>query len=100
MARPKGGERLGGRSKGTSNKVTKGVQENILDVFERIGGVRNFAAWALENQTEFYRHYAKLLPLQMNIGGQKDNPIQIVQRVIIRKENERIIAGSHELNTD
>jgi len=56
----------GASRKGIPNKVTKGVKDNILDVFERIGGVKNFAAWAQENQTEFYRHYAKLLPLDIN----------------------------------
>jgi hypothetical protein len=55
-----------GRKPGTPNKVTKGIKDNILDVFDRIGGVQNFAAWAQENQTEFYRHYAKLLPTEIN----------------------------------
>lgn len=60
------GLKVAGRTKGTPNKTTRGCQENILEVFERIGGVKNFAAWAMDNQTEFYRHYAKLLPLQVN----------------------------------
>jgi hypothetical protein len=73
------GLKTGGREPGSINKVTKGCQENILDVFERIGGVKNFADWALENQTEFYRHYAKLLPLQVNAN------VQAVVNIIIDK---------------
>jgi|CXWL01.1.fsa_nt_gi hypothetical protein len=91
MARPKGGPRLGGREKGASNKSTRGVKDNILDVFERIGGVKNFAEWAMENQTEFYRHYAKILPLQVNVGGQLDNPITVVKRIIVQSENREMI---------
>jgi len=72
----KQGNKTGGRQKGTSNKVTRGVRDNILDVFERIGGVKNFAAWAVDNQTEFYRHYAKLLPLEIN--GNTTSVINII----------------------
>jgi len=60
------GRKTGGRSKGTPNVKTFGVKENLLDVFQEIGGVRNFAKWARENETEFYKHYIKLLPQQIN----------------------------------
>ena len=66
MPAAKGHKRYGGREKGSLNKTTRGCKENILEVFEKIGGVQNFAAWAMENQTEFYRHYAKLLPVELN----------------------------------
>ena len=84
------GLKVAGREKGTRNKVTKGCQENILEVFERIGGVKNFASWALENQTEFYRHYAKLLPLQVNAKIDGSIEITRIERVIIDPKNENM----------
>jgi len=65
-----------GRKVGSVNKVTKGCKDNILEVFERIGGVKNFASWAQENQTEFYRHYAKLLPTEINANV--DHAVRII----------------------
>ena len=82
------GLKVAGREKGTRNKVTKGCQENILEVFERIGGVKNFADWAMDNQTEFYRHYAKLLPLQVNAKIDGSIEITRIERVIIDPKNE------------
>ncbi len=44
------------------------------DAFELIGGVSRLAVWALENQTEFYKLYAKLLPsgtqVDVNASGE------------------------------
>ena len=62
-----------GRPKGSPNKVSRIAKENFETVFERLGGVDNMATWAQENQTEFYRHYAKLIPLTLN--GDPDSPI-------------------------
>lgn len=62
-----GGRRLGaGRPKGAQNLVTVTCKENIMTVFSRIGGLANMARWAKENQTEFYKLYAKLLPKQID----------------------------------
>jgi hypothetical protein len=83
------GRKTGGRVAGQRNKNTKGCQENILDVFERIGGVKNFAEWAMENQTEFYRHYAKLLPLQVNAKVDGDMRItQVIHTIIDATESQ------------
>lgn len=56
------GIKTGGRVKGEPNKVTQGAKSNVIKVFEMLGGSQGFYNWALENQTEFYRHYAKLIP--------------------------------------
>jgi len=47
------------------NALNRRVKENILNVFERIGGMTAMAEWAMENQTEFYRLYARLLPTEV-----------------------------------
>ena len=69
------GAKTGGRKKGSVNKVTKGAVANIMEVFDMLGGNKGFAEWAMENKTEFYRHYSKLLPLQ--ISGDPDAPLQV-----------------------
>ena len=58
--------KTGGRQKGTNNKVTQGAVANIMSVFEMLGGAQGFAQWATDNQTEFYKHYAKLIPMTVN----------------------------------
>ena len=41
------------------------------EAFELIGGVPRLAIWAHDNPTEFYRHYAKLMPAssQLELSG-------------------------------
>ena len=37
-----------------------------MAVFTRLGGTAAMAEWATENKTEFYRIYARLLPIDMS----------------------------------
>ena len=69
------GRKTGGRKAGTSNKLSGIAKENIICVFQRLGGTAAMAAWAEKNQTEFYRIYAKLLPLQ--VSGEDGGPVII-----------------------
>jgi hypothetical protein len=50
---------------GIPNKAGAQVKENILAVFNRIGGTNKMAQWAERNLTEFYRLYARLMPTVM-----------------------------------
>lgn len=80
----RGGKRDGaGRPAGVPNKLSTAVKDNVIEVFETIGGVQNMAVWATENQTQFYNLYAKLLPLQ--VSGENGGPIQFqeVRRLIV-----------------
>ena len=61
----KPGERRGGRKAGTPNKTTVTVKAALTAAYEKIGGDQTFAVWAKENQTDFYKLYTKLLPLQV-----------------------------------
>lgn len=75
------GRKTGGRQKGTPNKVTAGAVANIMEVFQMLGGSEGFYEWAEENKTEFYKHYAKLIPVTLT-GG--DQPIkQRIEMVIV-----------------
>ena len=82
------GRKTGGRQKGTRNAVTQGAKANIMKVFEMLGGAQGFAEWARDNQTEFYRHYAKLIPV--TLAGDENNPIvinKIVREVVHTKDS-------------
>ena len=52
----------GGRKKGSVNKIGTQAKDNIIAVFTRLGGTAAMAKWAKDNQTEFYRLYARLIP--------------------------------------
>jgi len=59
------GAKTGGRKKGTSNKLNATVKDNVLAVFNRLDGTAGMAQWAKENQTEFYKIYARLIPSEV-----------------------------------
>lgn len=76
----RGGKREGaGRPAGVPNKMSAAVKDNVIDVFEAIGGVQNMAVWATENQTQFYNLYAKLLPLQ--VTGANGGALEVVHKI-------------------
>lgn len=52
------------RPLGAKNKIPQAAKENIAAVFVRLGGTAAMAKWANENQTEFYKIYARLLPVE------------------------------------
>lgn len=72
------GRKTGGRVKGSVNKQTKEVKQNIIEAFEKLGGVDGFVKWGKENQTEFYRIYSKLIPVDMQSSdGSMSGPTTI-----------------------
>lgn len=52
---------------GKPNKMGATAKENLIAVFTRLGGTAAMAKWALKNQTDFYRLYAKLVPQQIDL---------------------------------
>lgn len=65
-----GGRRPGsGRKPGVPNKLSMTVKENVIEVFNRIGGVEQMSVWATDNPSQFYNIYAKILPMQTEISG-------------------------------
>lgn len=63
--------RLGGRQKGSLNKVTTAFKEALRVVYEEIGGHAAFAAWAREHPTEFYKIAARLIPTEVSMPGEQ-----------------------------
>lgn len=74
----KGMPRIGGRQKGTPNKISTTVKDNVLQVFQQLGGAKAMAEWARENPTHFYNLYAKLLPQDINKTVEHKVPTKIV----------------------
>lgn len=66
-----------GRTKGVPNKVGATAKENILAVFTRLGGTAAMARWAEDNQTEFYKLYARLIPTDVNLQGGLDVKLSV-----------------------
>lgn len=54
-----------GRPKGAPNRLSSIVKQNIIDVFDLIGGTEGMVKWAKRNRREFYRLYARLLPTEI-----------------------------------
>lgn len=75
-------EKTGGRKAGTPNKLSGQAKENIVAVFNRLGGTAGMADWACENKTQFYAIYAKLLPIEANVTGEDGGPLQVVSKVV------------------
>ena len=66
----KGGKQPGaGRPRGVPNKLSMTVKDNVIAVFDAIGGNATMAAWAEGNQTEFFKLYSKLLPTDVNVAA-------------------------------
>lgn len=71
------GTKTGGRAKGTPNKISGTVKDNVIAVFDELGGVDGMRAWASENQTDYYRIYSKLLP-NAHEGTEDGPPIKTI----------------------
>lgn len=67
------------------NETTRIAKDAIELVFEDLGGWQAMAAWARENQADFYRLiFPKLLPVQMQHAGHSGGPIETVTEIALR----------------
>lgn len=69
----KPGERRGGRQKGTPNRLARETKEHLVEAFYLLGGVKRLVEWASANDTEFYKLWAKTLP--MTVASDPNNPV-------------------------
>ncbi len=81
MATPKGvSGNPNGRPKGTPNKMTATIREDVLEVYIRMGGVDGLEKWAKESmrtRSAFYGWViSKLLPAlqDVKIGNADEDP--------------------------
>jgi len=63
-----------GRKAGTTNKSITKAREAFALAFEQIGGVEELARWARANRSDFYKLYARTLPLELT--GEGGGPIK------------------------
>jgi hypothetical protein len=74
------------------------VKETVLQTFERIGGIENYATWAKQNQDKFYEHYIKILPLEIkasiHMAGEFTSILEEARsRLQVPKIEEDVIEG-------
>lgn len=75
MARPKGQPKLGGRKKGTPNKINGELKEMIMTALHEVGGINYLKFQANENAKTFLLLLGRVLPLQ--VSGDPDKPIAL-----------------------
>ena len=61
-----------GRPVGAKNKIGAQCKANVIEVFDRLGGVGRMKAWAEDNLTEFYKLYARLIPTDITVTKRDD----------------------------
>ena len=64
-----------GEFKRGPNKITASFREAIKQAFEDIGGAQALAKWARENQTEFYKIAARLIPVEVQAKVQHSGSV-------------------------
>lgn len=77
MARPKGQPKLGGRQKGTPNKVSKEAKAVIAEAAEKLGGVDRMVKWAKEDAANERAFWATIYPklVAITVGGDPNSPL-------------------------
>ena len=90
-------KKTGGRVAGTPNRVSCAVRDNVVNVFNKIGGEEGLAEWAKENRTEYYRLWGRLLPKQINsdISTETNRPVNELsdgELIAIIKEGQQLKA--------
>lgn len=67
-----------GRPKGVPNKMTAAAKEAFQLAFDGVGGVDALVEWAQENRTEFFKLYARLIPVEQQHSGEGGSPLRVV----------------------
>ena len=65
--------KIGGRQKGTPNKVTRTAREMFTRAAEGVGGLEALIAWARAEPDKFWLLYARLIPVEHT--GTEGGPI-------------------------
>lgn len=75
LPRPKKGQRFGGRTKGTPNKIPAAVKAAIEAAFAKLGGVNYLVKVGQSNPQVFCSLLGKILPRE--VVGADGGPIQV-----------------------
>lgn len=71
------GKKTGGRTRGTPNRVSATARDNIIAAFDGMGGVPALVDWARANPSDFYRIYARLLPIESHIHAPNESTSEV-----------------------
>lgn len=67
LVRTPKGQRVGGRQKGTPNKLTQDMREVIYEAFEQLGGVEYLVTVGRQDPKTFCTLLAKIVPAKVDI---------------------------------
>lgn len=67
-----------GRKKGSQNKVTAGAKEAFALAAQGLGGAKALETWARANETEFWKLYARLIPVENHVTGANGAPLKVI----------------------
>lgn len=81
MAKPKGSPKVGGRQKGTPNANVHAIRTMIVNALDKAGGEDYLTQQARDNPVAFMSLIGRVLPKEVNVGGQDDNPIRTIHRI-------------------
>lgn len=73
------GERRGGRSKGTPNKINADLKNMILGALNKQGGEAYLVRQSAENPVAFMSLLGRVLP--MTVQGDAENPLKTVLEI-------------------
>jgi len=62
----KKGDARAGRKAGSTNKLTRSAKEAFAAAFDEMGGIERLVLWAKLNPTDFYKLYARLIPVELS----------------------------------
>jgi hypothetical protein len=82
----KGAPKSGGRVKGTPNKVTADLRDMIRNALEKKGGQEWLEAQMDANPVAFMSLISKIIPAEVNLGGQKENPVLVNEAPKLSKD--------------
>lgn len=91
--RKKGTPKTGGRTKGTPNKLTVSARDAFQSAFDTIGGAERLGKWAEENETEFFKLFARLIPQDVAVSGHISQTIEHESVLETDRRIEELFAG-------
>lgn len=93
------GKKTGGRKAGTPNKATASVKQALQEAFEQSGGVVALTKFAKECPDEFYKLWAKIMPVEVKqeITGANGKELEVTTKVVVVPAKQTAIVTTRPL---
>src|SRR5262249_52247340 len=83
-----------GRPKGSKNKTSAALREQILASLDRVGGIEYLARLAIENSSAYASLLGKVLPSTLDVSDSGGGAVKVTfERVIVRPDGHREVVG-------